>query len=81
MTNTTREFKRQLPVNATFQSMAFLIRVGVGIWLVPYLVDHLGTAAYGLIPIAALMTPVRQFDLEQHLGGAQPLPDHGLAPR
>ena len=56
MTNTTREFKRQLPVNATFQSMAFLIRVGVGIWLVPYLVDHLGTAAYGLIPIAALMT-------------------------
>ncbi len=30
--------------------------MGVGIWLVPYLVRHLGTAAYGLIPIAGMLT-------------------------
>ena len=30
--------------------------MGIGIWLVPYLVRHLGTAAYGLIPIAGMLT-------------------------
>jgi membrane protein EpsK len=30
--------------------------VGIGLWLIPYLVHHLGRAAYGLIPIAGIMT-------------------------
>lgn len=36
--------------------LSFVTHVGVGIWLVPYLVGHLGTAAYGLIPIAGMLT-------------------------
>lgn len=38
------------------QVLSFLTQVGVGIWLVPYLVHHLGRAAYGLIPIAGALT-------------------------
>jgi len=30
----------------------FVFRVGVGIWLTPYLIRHLGVAAYGLVPLA-----------------------------
>lgn len=56
MLTTSRDMKRQLPKNSIFQAIAFSTRVIVGIWLVPYLISHLGTAAYGLLPIAALMT-------------------------
>lgn len=56
MTNTTKLFKKQLPRNSFFQVLSFCTQVGVGIWLVPYLIHHLGTAAYGLIPIAAMLT-------------------------
>ena len=38
------------------QVLSFVINVAVGICLVPYLVRHLGRAAYGLIPIAGMMT-------------------------
>ena len=54
--DTTNKFKKQLPRNSFFQLLAFCIQVGVGIWLVPYLIHHLGTAAYGLIPIAGMFT-------------------------
>lgn len=56
MQTTTSDMKRQLPKNSIFQAVAFSTRVIVGVWLVPYLITHLGTAAYGLLPIAALMT-------------------------
>ena len=56
MTDTTKRFKRQLPRNSFFQVLSFILQVGIGIWLVPYLVKHLGRAAYGLIPIAGIMT-------------------------
>ncbi|UCD49464.1 MAG: oligosaccharide flippase family protein [Phycisphaerales bacterium] len=56
MDDTTAQFKRQLPRNAFFQVLSFIARVGIGLWLVPYLVHHLGRAAYGLIPIAGIMT-------------------------
>lgn len=54
--DTTKQFKKQLPRNSFFQVLAFVSQVAIGIWLVPYLVRHLGRAAYGLIPIAGLMT-------------------------
>ena len=56
MTDTTKQFKKQLPRNSFFQVLSFCTQVGVGIWLVPYLIHHLGTAAYGLIPIAGMLT-------------------------
>jgi len=56
MTETTRQFKKQLPRNLILQVLSFVIHVGIGIWLVPYLIKHLGRAAYGLIPIAGMMT-------------------------
>jgi len=56
VTDTTTQFKTQLPRNLSLQVLSFLVQVGIGIWLVPYLVGHLGRAAYGLIPIAGAMT-------------------------
>jgi membrane protein EpsK len=38
------------------QVLSFVVQIGIGIWLVPYLVGHLGRAAYGLIFIAGMMT-------------------------
>jgi len=55
-TNTTRQFKAQLPRNAFLQVLSFLTSIAVGIVLTPYLVRHLGRAAYGLIPLAGVMT-------------------------
>lgn len=56
MTDSTKQFKRQFPRNSLSQVLAFVVQVGIGIWLVPYLIRNLGTAAYGLIPIAGAMT-------------------------
>jgi len=56
VTDTTKQFKKQLPRNSFFQVLSFCTQVVVGIWLVPYLIHHLGTAAYGLIPIAGMLT-------------------------
>lgn len=56
MRSTTSQFKRQFPRNLAFQVLAFATQIGIGIWLVPYLINHLGTAAYGLIPIAGMLT-------------------------
>ncbi len=56
LTDTTAQFKTQLPRNLSLQVLSFIVSVGIGIWLVPYLVGHLGRAAYGLIPIAGAMT-------------------------
>lgn len=56
MIDTTTQFKTQLPRNLFLQVLSFVVSVGIGIWLVPYLVGHLGRAAYGLIPISGAMT-------------------------
>jgi membrane protein EpsK len=34
----------------------FLIRLIVGLWLIPYLITHIGKAAYGLVPLAMIFT-------------------------
>jgi len=56
MKDTTTQFKAQLPRNLFLQVLAFITHIAVGIALTPYLVRHLGRAAYGLIPIAGVMT-------------------------
>ena len=55
MSNTTQQFKKQLPRNFFMQILSFCTQVGVGIWLVPYLVHYLGIVAYGLIPLMGML--------------------------
>ena len=54
--STTTQFKRQLPRNALMKGFSFVSALIVGIWLTPYLVKKMGTAAYGLVPLAGLLT-------------------------
>lgn len=54
--STTTQFKKQLPRNALMKVFSFVSALVVGIWLVPYLVRQMGTAAYGLVPLAGLLT-------------------------
>ena len=53
---TTKQFKKQLPRNLIMKAVSFSTSVLVGLWLVPYLIDHLGVAAYGMVPLAAVFT-------------------------
>lgn len=50
------DLKRRLPRNVAFQVLSFGVQIGTGLLLVPYLVRNLGLAAYGLIPVAAILT-------------------------
>ncbi len=45
---TQGRFRTNLVANGAW----FVFHVGVGIWLTPYLIHHLGVAAYGLVPLA-----------------------------
>lgn len=56
MSETTKQFKKQLPRNALMATLSFVTYSLSAIWLTPYLVRHLGTAAYGLVPLAGLFT-------------------------
>lgn len=56
MSETTHQFKRQLPKNAIMAVLSFMAYALSSVWLTPYLVGHLGPAAYGLVPIAGLFT-------------------------
>ena len=56
MGGTTNQFKKQLPRNALMKGFSFVSALIVGLWLVPYLVRQMGTAAYGLVPLAGLLT-------------------------
>ena len=48
--------KTQMSKNMAMNIISFASNVLIGLWLVPYLVNHLGTAAYGLIPLAMVFT-------------------------
>jgi membrane protein EpsK len=56
MSETTQLFKKQLPKNAAMSVIAFSTYALSAVWLTPYLVKHLGPAAFGLIPLAELLT-------------------------
>lgn len=56
MSDTTQQFKKQLPKNAISAVLTFITYSVSAVWLTPYLVFHLGEAAYGLVPLAGLLT-------------------------
>jgi len=56
VTETSKQFQKQLPRNIIFQILSFGTQGIAGIWLIPYLISHLGTAAYGLVLIASVLT-------------------------
>jgi membrane protein EpsK len=47
---------QQISKNLLMNIISFIINISIGLWLVPYLVGHLGTAAYGLVPLAMVFT-------------------------
>ncbi|WFB36559.1 oligosaccharide flippase family protein [Kiritimatiellota bacterium B12222] len=49
-------FKKQMPRNAVATLASFLSRTIYVIFLTPYLLDRLGPAAYGLVPLAGILT-------------------------
>jgi O-antigen/teichoic acid export membrane protein len=56
LTGNQESFSKQLPKNLISNFIYFLMNVAVGIFLVPYFIDNLGVAAYGIIPLATSMT-------------------------
>jgi len=55
-TETNQRFASQLPRNLIANIAYFLVNVIIGVLLVPYFIDTLGVAAYGLIPLATSIT-------------------------
>ena len=53
---TTRGLAAQLPRNLAANIAYFLVNILIGVLLVPYFIDTLGVAAYGLIPLATSIT-------------------------
>lgn len=53
---TKRQFAGQLPRNLTANIAYFLVNVVIGVLLVPYFINTLGVAAYGIIPLATSIT-------------------------
>ncbi|MDV4343090.1 oligosaccharide flippase family protein [Methanoculleus sp. YWC-01] len=55
-TPATRGLAAQLPRNLAANIAYFLVNVVIGVLLVPYFINTLGVAAYGLIPLATSIT-------------------------
>lgn len=55
-TETNQRFAAQFPRNLTANIAYFLVNIVIGVLLVPYFIDTLGVAAYGLIPLATSIT-------------------------
>ncbi|MCP4488320.1 MAG: oligosaccharide flippase family protein [Gammaproteobacteria bacterium] len=47
-----RNNKKQFVLNIASNSSYFILNIVIGIWLVPYLITHLGVDVYGIIPLA-----------------------------
>ena len=48
--------RQQFIINAASNIGLFLINVLIGMWFVPFLILHLGVAAYGLVPLTTTLT-------------------------
>lgn len=46
------DLKTQMPKNLVMNILSFIINILIGLWIIPYLVKHIGVAAYGLVPLA-----------------------------
>ena len=53
---TNRRFAAQLPRNLAANIAYFLVNIVIGVLLVPYFINTLGVAAYGIIPLATSIT-------------------------
>ena len=53
---TNRQFVAQLPRNLAANIAYFLVNIVIGVLLVPYFINTLGVAAYGIIPLATSIT-------------------------
>lgn len=47
---------RRLRWNLLGNAGQFLVSMGIGVWMTPYLISHLGVATYGLVPLASSIT-------------------------
>ncbi len=52
----SQNFKKQLPINLISNVGYFALNVVIGIWMVPFLIRHLGVEGYGFIPLASSVT-------------------------
>ncbi len=43
---------RQIAINMLANIVAFIINIGISLFLTPYLVNSVGSEAYGFIPLA-----------------------------
>ena len=50
------KFAQRLPANLISNLLFFILNIIVGLFLVPFFLDTLGTVAYGLIPLATSIT-------------------------
>ncbi|MBN2530545.1 MAG: oligosaccharide flippase family protein [Deltaproteobacteria bacterium] len=48
--------KKQVAKNLLVNIASFLTRMLIGLWLAPYLVTHVGVAAYGFVAVASIIT-------------------------
>jgi len=55
-TETNQRFTAQLPRNLAANIAYFLANIVIGVLLVPYFINTLGVAAYGIIPLATSIT-------------------------
>jgi O-antigen/teichoic acid export membrane protein len=53
---TNRRFAAQLPRNLAANIAYFLVNIVIGVLLVPYFINTLGVAAYGIIPLVTSIT-------------------------
>lgn len=47
---------RRVRANILGNAFQFLVSAGIGVWMTPYLIAHLGVATYGLVPLATNIT-------------------------
>lgn len=48
--------KKQMSKNVVMNMVSFATKVLIGLWIIPYLVKHIGVVAYGLVPLAMLFS-------------------------
>ncbi|MHB8103040.1 MAG: lipopolysaccharide biosynthesis protein [Methanosarcina sp.] len=56
LTENQEAFSKQVPKNLIANILYFILNVLIGLFLVPYFIDKLGVASYGLIPLATSLT-------------------------
>ena len=52
----SNNFRKEAPRNLMMNLVNFILNIFLGLWLVPYLVSKIGSAAYGLVPLAMVFT-------------------------